>query len=648
MCGIFGIVTRSGRGEVELILDRAVGALAHRGPDDAGRQIFHDERSGMTVGLGHRRLSILDLSSAGHQPMVDQSTGNSIVYNGEVFNFRQLRQEMETAGHRFESETDTEVILKSFGARGIEAITPWRGMFAFGIWEQEAGRLSLVRDRLGIKPLYYFEGADFFIFGSEIRALLASGLVPRRLSRVGVESFLSYGSVEDPLTIIEGIYAVLPGHRLEYRDGRVESKPYWEIRVDERAKEELVPKEELVDEIASLTREAVRLRTVADVPISLFLSGGIDSSAILSLLRQEGSSDIRTFSVNFREAEYNEQAYAELVARRYGTVHTSVMLTEVEVLAKIPAALGSLDQPSIDGINTWVVSEATAAAGLKVALSGLGGDEGFLGYRYFRTIARDEKLRKMVSHVPEGLRAVASAAIRATSTGASATKLSELLRSGSLDLPTVKLRRKLFTDRQREELIRSSPDPIRSIEDERARKWHAAWTARQMENCRNGDSINQASALELGGYLPNTLLRDTDVMSMAHGLEVRVPLLDHLLIERLLRIDGRVKLGYGLREVQKWLLVRAAGDLPAEIVERRKRGFEIPFALWFRGALRSRIEESLRAPGLERVLNREAVERVWSEFLAGRTTWSRVWALFVLSNWIETHLDESDYHVETT
>lgn len=644
MCGIFGIVTRKGSAEVEGILERAVGALAHRGPDDAGRQVFRDERSGMTIGLGHRRLSILDLSSAGHQPMVDESTGNRIVYNGEVFNFQRIRQEMEAAGEHFESETDTEVILKSFGASGVEAITPWRGMFAFGIWEQGAGRLSLVRDRLGIKPLYYFEGRDFFIFGSEIRALLASGLVPRRLSRVGVESFLSYGSVEDPLTIIEGVYAVLPGHRLEYLDGRVESRPYWEIRVGEESGIRM-PEEDLVDEIGSLTLEAVKLRTVADVPISLFLSGGIDSSAILSLLRRAGNGDIRTFSVNFGEAEYNEQEYAEIVARKYGTRHTSVMLTEGDVLGKIPAALDSLDQPSIDGINTWVVSEATAAAGLKVALSGVGGDEGFLGYRFFRTITRDEQMRRLVNRLPESVRMLAGAAIRATSGSASAIKMSQLLRSGSIDRHSVKLRRKLFTDRQREELIGNDFAQLESQEDLKARQMHLEWVERQMENCRKGDSINQASALELGGYLPNTLLRDTDVMSMSHGLEVRVPLLDHLLIERLLRIDGRVKLGHGL---QKWLLVRAAGDLPAEIVERRKRGFEIPFAIWFRGALRSRIEEALCRPGLARVLNREAVRRVWSDFLAGRTTWSRVWALFVLSNWIEAHLEEAGSTVEMT
>jgi hypothetical protein len=271
--------------------------------------------------------------------------------------------------------------------------------------------------------------------------------------------------------------------------------------------------------------------------------------------------------------------------------------------------------------------------------------------RGFSVTDTSERLRvtkiceKLVSQVPEAASCGGECSDSCDfDRGAAATKLSELLRSGSIDPPTVKLRRKLFTDRQRDELIRSAHDPGRSLEDERARQCHAAWRARQMENCLNGDSINQASALELGGYLPNTLLRDTDVASMAHGLEVRVALLDHLLIERLLRIDGRIKLkGTASGRCKKWLLVRAAGDLPAEIVERRKRGFEIPFALWFRGALRSRIEESLRAPGLERVLNREAIQGVWSDFLAGRTTWSRVWALFVLSNWIETHLDERDY-----
>lgn len=649
MCGIFGVVTTRGRGEVEEIVRRAVGALAHRGPDDEGIEILADEGRGLTIGLAHRRLAILDLSAAGHQPMIDEETGNRIVYNGEVFNFPEVRRQMEAHGTVFHSETDTEVVLKSFGRSGerwAEALEPWRGMFAFGLWNRRSGELSLVRDRLGIKPLYYHVGADFLVFASEIRTLMASGLAPRRLSRVAVESFLSQGSVEGPLTILADVYAVLPGHHLRYAGGRVESTPYWPkwpASKESGVERGEMARAELVDEIRELTREAVRYWTVADVPISLFLSGGIDSSALVALLRQAGIDDVRTFSVNFPEAEYNEQSYAELVARQYGTAHTSVMLSEAEVLARVPRALAAIDQPSIDGINTWVVAEATAAAGMKVALSGLGGDEVFLGYRFYQTLVRDERLRRLVASTPEGLRHLAGRAIRLSSRGASGVKLGELLESDELGLHTVRLRRQLFSQRQRSELLgQHGGSPAERVEEATARQMLGAWNDRQLAQSAGMDPLNRAAALELGGYLANTLLRDTDVMSMAHGLEVRVPLLDHLLIERLQQVPGRIKLGAGLEqraeERSKWLLVRAAGDLPPEIIQRRKKGFELPFRHWLTGALRPLAEDLLARSRAQGLLEPSAVESIWHSFCAGRTTWSRVWALIVLTHWIDANI----------
>lgn len=655
MCGIFGVVTTRGRGEVEEIVRRAVGALAHRGPDDEGIEIIADEGRGLTIGLAHRRLAILDLSAAGHQPMIDEETGNRIVYNGEVFNFSEVRRQMEAHGTVFHSETDTEVVLKSFGRSGerwVEALEPWRGMFAFGLWNRRSGELSLVRDRLGIKPLYYHVGADFLVFASEIRTLIASGLVARRLSRVAVESFLSQGSVEGPLTILADVYAVLPGHHLRYARGRVESIPYWPKWSDpastERKTEPLAPRgemarAELVAEIRELTRDAVRYWTVADVPISLFLSGGIDSSALVALLRQAGIGDVRTFSVNFPEAEYNEQSYAELVARQYGTVHTSVMLSEAEVLARVPRALAAVDQPSIDGINTWVVAEATAAAGMKVALSGLGGDEVFLGYRFYQTLVRDERLRRLAASIPEGVRHLAGRAIRLGSRGAAGVKLGELLESDELGLHTVRLRRQLFSQRQRAELLGEPGGwSLERPAEATARQMLGAWNDRQLAQTAGMDPLNRAAALELGGYLANTLLRDTDVMSMAHGLEVRVPLLDHLLIERLMQVPGRIKLGTGLEqraeERSKWLLVGAAGDLPPEIIQRRKKGFELPFRHWLTGALRPLAGDLLARSRAQGLLEPSEVESIWNSFRAGRTTWSRVWALIVLTHWIDVNI----------
>lgn len=636
MCGIFGVVTTRTRSEVEEIVQRAIGSLNQRGPDDEGIEIFADERRGLTIGFGHRRLAILDLTAAGHQPMVDERTGNRIVYNGEVFNFRALRHEMEATGTTFSSESDTEVILKSFGRSGerwMEAITPWRGMFAFGLWNREDGTLSLVRDRLGIKPLYYHTGADFIVFGSEIRSLLASGLVPRRLSPLAVESFLREGSVEGPLTILDDVYTVLPGHHLRYKAGRVESIPYWRPGSSEAVRP--LDSAKTIEEVRDLTRDAVRLWTVADVPISIFLSGGIDSSSLVSLLRQTGIDDLRTFSVSFPEAEYSEARYAEMVARKYATEHRSVILSEQEALERVPKAMKSLDQPSIDGINTWIVAEATAAAGLKVALSGLGGDEAFLGYRFYRTLVRDEKLRHLATRSPERLRNLAARVIRLGARGAAGMKLGELLAQGELDQHTVRLRRQLFSQRQRNRLLgRADGGDGESV----ARQMLEGWNDWQSRQCAGMDLLNKTSALELGGYLTNTLLRDTDNMSMAHGLEVRVPFLDHLLIERVLQIPGEMKLGRTAGKAPKWLLVEAAGDLPEEIIERRKRGFELPFRQWLTGALQPLVDEMLERSASQGLLDRTEVEAVWKTFLAGRTTWSRVWALIILTHWIDVNL----------
>jgi asparagine synthase (glutamine-hydrolysing) len=632
MCGIFGTLTPQPRQEVLPILSRATRALAHRGPDDEGIEILTGAQDPLTVAFGHRRLAILDLSPAGHQPMRDEQTGNWITYNGEVFNFHDLRTSLAARGLRFRSNSDTEVLLKGFGLLGAAAIRDWRGMFALGLWQAEQRQLMLVRDRLGIKPLYYYHDGATFIFASEIRALLATGLVPRKLSRAAVESYLAYGSVQQPLTIIEDVYAVLPGHTLTFADGRVQSEPYWELqteteqaaRLDERA---------LTEEIAGLLRESVRLRLVSDVPIGVFLSGGIDSSAAVSLMRKATAGEIETFSVFFKELDFDERVYAQRVAQKFGTQQHSIVISEREALAKLPRFLQALDQPTMDGFNSLIVSEAAAQAGLKVALSGLGGDEVFAGYEFVRAIEHRERRRAQIRLLPKPLRAAAATAISALSRTPQANKLSHLLRSEHLRDHSVQLHRRLFTREQQEHLLTANghaPDCYQ-------RDWSRLeqWTARQSANCQAADAINQACALDLGGYMSNTLLRDTDVMSMAHSLEVRVPLIDHKLVERLLRVPGRMKLRAG---EPKKLLVDAVADLPREIVQRPKRGFELPFKQWLLSELREPVEQAFAATALHELFQPPGVQTLWQDFLDGRVSWSRVWSVYVLSDWIERNL----------
>jgi asparagine synthase (glutamine-hydrolysing) len=624
MCGIFGIVTTKPQTELIEPVNRAVKALAHRGPDDLGVEFISDERDQVSVVFAHRRLSILDLSPAGHQPMRDEATGNWITYNGEVFNFRDLRRELVAGGLRFRSESDTEVLLKGFGARGCDAIADWRGMFAFGFWDARRRALTLVRDRLGIKPLYYYHNGDTFIFASEIRALLATGFAPRRISSPALDSYLAFGSVEQPLTIIENIHALLPGHILELRDGIAHTEAYWELRAGGLV--EIQDERSLIEELGALLADSVKLRLVSDVPVGVFLSGGIDSSSVVALARRAVNKEIKSFSVCFKEQEFDEAVYAEKVARRYGADHHSILIAEDEILSRLPDALRAMDQPSMDGVNTFIVSQAAAEAGLKVALSGLGGDEVFAGYDFYRAIARDEQLRNQVKAVPYGLRKAAASAINVVAANNRTAKLSALLRSDHLNEHSVKLRRALFTSEQRRALLLANGCASPALEK---------WNDRQKANCATADPVNQASALELGGYMSNTLLRDTDSMSMAHSLEVRVPLIDHKIVERMLAIPGRLKLR---RNETKWMLVDAVGDLPREIVDRPKRGFELPYKNWLSGVMRDQVESALWAPQLTGLLSIPAMQEVWSNFLKGRVTWSRVWSFYVLGEWVRLNL----------
>ncbi len=632
MCGIIGVITPKLRQEILPVLTRALGTLAHRGPDDEGLEFLTGEHEPLTAAFGHRRLSILDLSPAGHQPMRDEATGNWITFNGEVFNFREIRHAFEQRGLSFHSQSDTEVLLKGYGLLGKRAITDWRGMFALGLWQAEEQRLVLVRDRLGIKPLYYFYDGQTFLFASEVRALLATGLVPRKLSRAAVESYLAYGSVQQPLTIIENVYAVMPGHVLTFAAGQLHSEPYWELSAQNGSIAKF-NKAELTLEIAELLVESVRLRLVSDVPVGVFLSGGIDSSAVVSLMRRATASEIKTFSVFFNELDFDERVYAEQVAQCYATEHHSVFISVNEVLAKLPHALHALDQPAVDGLNSYIVSEAAAQAGLKVALSGLGGDEVFAGYDYFRTIAQSERRRAQVQLLPQGVRRAASAAISTVSHTHRANKLSYLLRSEHLNEHSVLLHRRLFTREQQQQLLTANGYAL----DAYQRDWSLLkeWTAQQRTNCSTADAVNQASLLDMSGYLSNTLLRDTDAMSMAHSLEVRVPLIDHKLVERILSIPGQLKVR---PDEPKKLLVDAVWNLPPEIVRRPKRGFELPFKHWLLGELREQVESAFTAPELDGLFQRQGVQTLWQDFLQGRVTWSRAWSVYVLGEWIRLNL----------
>ena len=631
MCGIFGIVAHKARVPAD-VLERATQSLAHRGPDDSGTIVLHDSvPEPVEVGLGNRRLAILDLSPLGHQPMHDSETRNWVVYNGEIYNFRDVRTELEQAGTRFVSNSDTEVLLKAYARWGEQCLLKFRGMFAFALWDARQHRLFIARDPMGIKPLYYAQSGPYFLFASEVRTLIGTGLVPCRLDRAGLLNYLTFGSAYDPLTLVEGIHSLPPGHSLTWEGGLFHESRYWDLVDDARSTAFAKDEKGAAASMQCILEEAVRLQLVSDVPVGLFLSGGIDSSALVSILSRGGVKP-STFSIVFREADFSEAEHSRTIAREFRTDHREISVSQQDVLEAIPDALQAMDLPTIDAVNTYFVSREARAAGVKVALSGLGGDEVFAGYSNFRSVPRMERFVHFWKHVPRAARTPFASAFAALSPATDQNrKLASLVRDNGRVLHPYFITRMLFTPGQRDRLC-ASVDA--SCVERAVASQHAT-----LNRALCLDPINRVSYLEARCYMLNTLLRDADFMSMSQGLEVRVPLIDHQLAKTVLALPGAWKLNGG---TPKKLLVDALqGTLPREIVHRPKRGFTLPFEHWLRAELRSEVEPVLtkrigEGP-LATLLDRNEVARIWGDFLQGATSWSRPWSLYVLHRWSELH-----------
>jgi asparagine synthase (glutamine-hydrolysing) len=633
MCGIFGIVIREGEFPRE-VLARAERSLAHRGPDDAGTVVLEGGAEFDRLGFAHTRLSILDLSPLGHQPMQDPVTGSWIVYNGEIYNFRDLRRELESSGVEFRSQSDTEVILAAYRVWGEGCLSRLRGMFAFALWDAPGKRLLLARDPMGIKPLYYFQTETVFLFASEVRTLLQTGLVPRKLDSTGVLSYLAFGSVYEPWTIVGGVSALAPGSVLTVEKESVSGCEYWNpLRkaVGPDPGEESSPdRDSAADRLPAILRDAVLSHLVSDVPVGVFLSGGIDSSSLVAILSHNGVS-ANTFSLVFGEKEFDEGQYSRAVARRFGTEHHEISVSPDDTLALLPEALRAMDQPTIDGINTYLVSAKTRAAGVKVALTGLGADEMFAGYSNFRRVPKMESFIRRFGRLPHFAQKPLAASIRLFAGKSDRSrKLAELTASRDSIIHPYFLARMLFAPAERERLFGLG-------RFEAAEQTLASALGESVAKSQSLDPVNRVSYLESHFYMRNTLLRDSDFMSMAHGLELRVPFLDRALVETCFRIPGTKKLQ---AKLPKGMLLASLGvELPREIVERPKRGFTLPFERWLRGEMRPAVESALlRGDSDQTGLNPGAVPEVWNCFLAGQTSWSRPWSLFVLQSWCAQNL----------
>lgn len=619
MCGIAGGVLRAG--DRKCAVARMTAALAHRGPDDIG--YVEDPESG--VALGHRRLAILDLSFAGHQPMRSVSGRYWTVHNGEIYNYRELRDELSALGHVFSTATDTEVLLTAFDQWGVSCVSRLRGMWAFAIWDNDRDELYLTRDRLGIKPLYYAVTPDGLIFASEVSALLASGLVSRELDKQAVWDYLSHGRVQQPETIVKGVRAVPAGHVLRWRGRSLEVEPYWDLIASTQAARsaQALPYDDAVVRLRELLEAAVARQLVADVPVGAFLSGGVDSTAVVGLMARQLETKIRTFSVGFESehAALDELKWARLAAYRIGTDHTEVIVSAAAAAGAFERVVARIDQPSMDGLNSFLVSEA-ARKDVTVALSGIGGDEIFAGYPHFRRI--DRGARWAPEGVPVLRRLLAAPAARVI------PGRIRIQADAIADAPITRAHRlRLLMDEASKQLAFAPAVQGRFIP-------RPSWTNLVPLVDNELDAVAAVTYLELQTYLRDTLLRDADAMSMAHALEVRPVLLDEDVVEYAFALPSSYKLT-GSRT--KRILIDALSDiLPPEIVARPKMGFELPLGAWARTSLRGRFAGLLDSPASHALFTPVFRRRLVAELDGSCRTTAALWAVVVLLACVE-HLE---------
>jgi asparagine synthase (glutamine-hydrolysing) len=630
MCGIAGFVSQRsagpahGPGECAAVLDRMCRVIAHRGPDDQGVMVTEDG-----VALGMRRLSIIDLAG-GHQPLSGCDGSATIVFNGEVYNFRELRRELEARGHRFATHSDTEAIVHAFEEYGEQCVNHLRGMFAFAIWDARARRLFVARDRAGKKPLYYTvtpRGA--FVFGSELKSLLEHDEVGREINPEALDAYLTLGYVPEPLSIFRGIHKLPPGHHLTFADGRVSVKGYWDFRYEPTgvARRE----EEYVEELRGLLDEAVRVRLVADVPLGAFLSGGVDSSTVVGLMARHTNRPVKTFSIGFHEDSYNELKYARLAAERFGTEHVEFIVTP-DICDIVDELVRHFDEPFADSsaIPTYMVSKL-AREHVKVVLSGDGGDELFAGYTRYVTDSKRNGFARLPRFLRQGVMRPLSARLPHGARGRNYLHniaLDPVERYlDSVSVFTKPNRLLLYTEDFRRQL------PAGDLAALRFREYAA--------NVLTGEALDKLLYIDSKTYLPGDILTKVDRMSMAASLEARVPLLDHKLIEFVTRIPAALKLR-GLET--KHVFKRAVRDMvPAEILDRPKQGFGVPIEQWINHQLRGRIRETL---GETRARERGYVEPRYVQTLLdeherGRRDHStQLWALFMLELWHRAFVDD--------
>ena len=634
MCGIAGIVGRLSKHRVEEAVRAMLDAQLHRGPNGGGCAIV--STGGSTVGLGNRRLAIQDLSPLGRQPMVNENTGDVLVYNGELYNAPALCNLLKAEGFRFQGHSDTEVLLRAYERWGIQCLLRFQGMFAFALWDARRSRLVIARDAMGIKPLYYAERKDeWFVWASEVRALLQSKLLDSCINRRALAGYLAYGAVQEPLTIFDGIFS-LPRGCWQERDevGNVmASGNYWQLPVPEQSQRPR-PLVDIVKEGHELLRESVRRHLLSDVRVGLFLSSGLDSIALLGLAPEKQNLD--AFTVSFPDhPEHDEGFAARMAAKRFDVPYHECAVSDSTALKWIHEALNCMDQPSMDGINSYIVARAVHEHGIAVALSGLGGDEVFGGYNLFRRVPRVFQAMSWLSPFPESIRTAAASIATIGRNHIVQQKACEIARQNPGLIGMYFRHRRLIADEDLHGFGFVATDL--NLSDDFQVPEH------QYLGCYlPGDLSSSVARLDVAFYLQNILLRDSDIFGMANSLEIRVPFLDLDLVEWAFRLPGDVLLPKGVPP--KFLLRKMCADVYKGLpIPSSKRGFVLPISQWLLGPLSEVAVESLsflRGSGL---LNPPGIDGLQDLFFRqpNSPAWSRVWALISLGFWLRTQRSTS-------
>jgi asparagine synthase (glutamine-hydrolysing) len=624
MCGIAGVVGSEQDAQFPVLIGRMTAALDHRGPDS------HGIRDLGSCVLGNTRLAIVDLSERGQMPMCNEDSTVWITYNGECYNAAELRSSLAAVGHQFRSTTDTEVVVHLYEEYGDRCVEKLEGMFAFAIWDVSRRKLLLARDRLGIKPLYYnfSTGSGRLLFASEIKGLLASQAIPRKIDPSGIRAFLQLGHVPPPWSAIQGVKPLEPGYRGVWQGGSFETNPYWKLPVATNGHSPDRPQQTAAN-LREILLESSRRQLMSDVPVALFLSGGIDSAVLGALMKQAGADSLTALTIGFEEESFDETQPSRQTALSLGIPHRTIRLPASRMANSLDHALWAMDQPTVDGLNVYWISKAAAEAGFKVALSGQGGDELFGGYASHEWFERFSHVARWLKPIPQ---IAGGALLDHNSFSFRWRKLSYLFGADDPFVAAQLAVRVQFLERDVCELLNpclAPPAPVFEAAD-CVREW--------AQQIKSEDLMERIAFVDFPAHLEARLLRDGDAMSMAHSLEVRPVMLDHRVVEHVLSLPSSVRLQ------KKRLLLDATRDympdsLYSDLISRPKRTFTFPFSRWISKDLRSAIQESFRPDRLATagVLNPDRVQKLWIRYLENPAAvgWSRLWTVFVLARWCE-------------